>query len=62
MKDKLLAEAMKDILKTEQEDAVFNECACYFYRAYKSYLNAGFDKEQAFELVKLTLITSINNR
>ena len=61
MKDKLLTEVMKDIQKTEQEDAAFNECACYFYRAYRSYLNAGFDKEQAFELVKLTLITSRSN-
>ncbi len=61
MNDKLLAKAMKNIPKTEQEDAAFNECACYFYRVYMSYLNAGFDKEQAFGLVKLTLITSRNN-
>ena len=61
MKDKLLTEAMKYIQKTEQEDAAFNECASYCYRVYTSYLNAGFDKEQAFELMKLTIITSINN-
>lgn len=41
---------------SEQEEAVLQDGANASYAIYKSYINAGFEKEQAFELLKLTLL------
>lgn len=43
---------------SEQEEAVFEQGAKASYAIYKTYINAGFEKEQAFELLKLILISS----
>lgn len=41
---------------SEQEEAILEQGAKASYAIYKNYINAGFEKEEAFELLKLTLL------
>lgn len=46
----------------EEKSSQFAQCAAQTFALYKSLVNSGFTKEQAFELVKIVLSNSIKQK